>query len=51
MEELIPIVDPILEFWRRGGKPGTYRSDEWGPESAHELIRRDGREWRDPRKR
>ena len=51
IEQAWGIVDPILAFWRRGGKPGTYGRDEWGPDSAHELIRRDGRTWRDPRQR
>jgi Glucose-6-phosphate dehydrogenase, C-terminal domain len=26
----------------------NYASGSWGPEQAHELLRRDGREWRDP---
>ena len=51
IEQAWAIVDPILEYWRRGGKPGTYRTDEWGPRSAHELMERDGREWRDTRER
>lgn len=51
IEQAWAIVDPILDFWRKGGRPGPYSPTEWGPESAHELIRRDGRDWRDPRKR
>ena len=49
IEQAWEIVDPILEYWKGGGKPGTYEKGEWGPASAHELIARDGREWRDPR--
>ncbi|MEA2453043.1 MAG: glucose-6-phosphate 1-dehydrogenase [Actinomycetota bacterium] len=51
IEQAWEIVDPILDFWRGGGRPGSYPSSDWGPRSADELIRRDGREWRDPRKR
>jgi len=51
IEQAWEIIDPILDFWRKGGRPGTYSSSEWGPESAHELIRRDDRQWRDPRTR
>ena len=49
IEQAWEIVDPILEHWKRGGKPGTYGAGEWGPASAQELLTRDGREWRDPR--
>lgn len=51
IEQAWEIVEPFLEFWRKGGRPGVYSKGEWGPESADELIRRDDREWRDPRKR
>ena len=51
IEQAWEIVDPMLEHWRRGGTPGTYKSDEWGPASADELIGRDGRKWRDPTQR
>ncbi|MFN2524679.1 MAG: glucose-6-phosphate dehydrogenase [Actinomycetota bacterium] len=47
IEEAWEIVDPILECWSRGGRPGGYRAESWGPESADELMRRDGRRWRD----
>ena len=40
------IVDPILEYWSGGGRPGTYRDGMWGPKSAEEIPRRDGRRWR-----
>lgn len=42
------ILDPIEEFWASTGKPEQYAPGSWGPESAHELMRRDGREWRRP---
>jgi glucose-6-phosphate 1-dehydrogenase len=51
IEQAWEIVEPMLEHWRRGGNPGTYKSDEWGPAPADELIQRDQREWRDPRQR
>jgi glucose-6-phosphate 1-dehydrogenase len=43
------ILDPVIEHWQRHRvKPGRYRAGTWGPESADELLRRDGREWRLP---
>lgn len=42
------ILDPIEEFWASGGTPDVYAPGSWGPETAHELVRRDGREWRRP---
>ena len=46
------ILDPILEHWaagRRGrAKPEAYPSGTWGPESADEMLARDGRVWRRP---
>jgi glucose-6-phosphate 1-dehydrogenase len=42
------ILDPIEEFWAAAGKPEQYVPGSWGPESAHEMMRRDGREWRRP---
>lgn len=42
------ILDPIEEFWAANGKPELYAPGSWGPESAHALLRRDGREWRRP---
>lgn len=49
IEEAWGIVDPILEYWSRGGTPGVYPQGSWGPSSADELLARDGRAWRDPR--
>jgi glucose-6-phosphate 1-dehydrogenase len=42
------VLDPIEDFWARHGKPEQYAPGSWGPESAHEMMRRDGREWRRP---
>ena len=42
------VLDPIEEFWATNGKPEQYAPGSWGPESAHEMMRRDGREWRRP---
>jgi len=46
------ILDPVLEYWagqdRGGGAPEPYESGTWGPESAFEMLRRSGREWRRP---
>jgi glucose-6-phosphate 1-dehydrogenase len=42
------ILDPILEFWGRKGKPENYPSGTWGPEGAEKMLARDGRTWRRP---
>jgi glucose-6-phosphate 1-dehydrogenase len=42
------ILDPIEEFWETQGQPDQYRPGTWGPESADELLARDGRVWRRP---
>ncbi len=42
------VVMPLLDAWAGGGKPETYEAGTWGPESAHELLERDGRAWRRP---
>jgi glucose-6-phosphate 1-dehydrogenase len=42
------VLDPIEEFWAANGKPQLYAPGSWGPESAHDMMRRDGREWRRP---
>jgi glucose-6-phosphate 1-dehydrogenase len=42
------ILDPIVEFWASAGVPEQYAPGSWGPESAHAMMRRDGREWRRP---
>ena len=48
IEEAWEIVDPILSYWSGGGRPGSYAPGTWGPASADELARKDGRRWRDP---
>jgi glucose-6-phosphate 1-dehydrogenase len=42
------ILDPVLGHWAQHGKPDSYESGTWGPESATEMMRRMGREWRRP---
>jgi glucose-6-phosphate 1-dehydrogenase len=42
------ILDPIEEFWSTQGPPEQYRPGTWGPDSADELLARDGRVWRRP---
>ncbi|WP_022885084.1 glucose-6-phosphate dehydrogenase [Glaciibacter superstes] len=42
------ILDPIEEFWATQGQPEHYRPGTWGPDSAEELLARDGRTWRRP---
>jgi glucose-6-phosphate 1-dehydrogenase len=40
------ILDPIEAFWTDHDKPEQYPAGTPGPESADELIGRDGRAWR-----
>jgi glucose-6-phosphate 1-dehydrogenase len=42
------ILDPITAFWASEGSPDPYRAGTWGPESADEMMARDGRAWRRP---
>jgi glucose-6-phosphate 1-dehydrogenase len=42
------ILDPIEEFWAEQGQPEQYRPGTWGPQSADDLLARDGRVWRRP---
>lgn len=42
------ILDPIVSFWEKKGKPEQYRPGTWGPSSADQMMARDGREWRIP---
>ncbi|PQM47444.1 glucose-6-phosphate dehydrogenase [Mycobacterium talmoniae] len=42
------ILDPVLDNWASHGKPDPYQAGTWGPASAFEMLRRDGREWRRP---
>jgi glucose-6-phosphate 1-dehydrogenase len=41
------VVDPLEDFWQ-GKEPAFYRSGEWGPKEADEMLARDGRTWRRP---
>ncbi|WP_067465395.1 glucose-6-phosphate dehydrogenase [Actinomadura macra] len=40
------ILDPIEEYWAERGSLDQYRSGGYGPDSADELMARDGRSWR-----
>jgi glucose-6-phosphate 1-dehydrogenase len=42
------IVDPIMEAWLAGAEPAlpNYAAGTWGPDSADELLTREGRRWR-----
>ena len=42
------ILDPILDYWDKHGKPEQYESGTWGPQSADDMLARDGRTWRRP---
>jgi glucose-6-phosphate 1-dehydrogenase len=43
------ILDPIERFWAGDGHgPEPYPAGGWGPSSADEMMRRDGRAWRMP---
>ena len=42
------ILDPITQFWAEHMPPAPYRPGTWGPDTAHEMIARDGRSWRRP---
>jgi len=42
------ILDPIIDYWAGHGKPEQYPSGTWGPQSAWDMLARDGRSWRRP---
>ena len=43
------ILDPVEAYWaKQKTAPEPYLSGGWGPESADEMMRRDGRVWRMP---
>ncbi|HXZ13374.1 MAG TPA: glucose-6-phosphate dehydrogenase [Candidatus Sulfotelmatobacter sp.] len=44
------VVQPILDVWKALPPRDfpNYAAGSWGPEQAFDLLRRDGREWRDP---
>jgi glucose-6-phosphate 1-dehydrogenase len=41
------VVDPLEAAWA-GTTPFSYRSGEWGPRAADEMLARSGRTWRRP---
>jgi glucose-6-phosphate 1-dehydrogenase len=41
------VVDKLEAYWA-GRKPEKYRSGEWGPRAADDMLARDGRVWRRP---
>jgi glucose-6-phosphate 1-dehydrogenase len=47
IEEQWLLVDAIVAAWKRD-RPSfpNYAAESWGPPSAHDLLRRDGRAWR-----
>jgi glucose-6-phosphate 1-dehydrogenase len=44
------VVQPILDAWKPQPPDDfpNYAAGSWGPAKSFELLRRDGREWRDP---
>ena len=48
VEEAWSIVDPIIDAWAGMPAPAfpSYDSGTWGPESADDLLAREGRRWR-----
>jgi glucose-6-phosphate 1-dehydrogenase len=52
VEDSWRVIDPIVGFWaeqnKKRKKPELYRSGEWGPAAADEMLARDGRSWRRP---
>ncbi|MGV1007340.1 MAG: glucose-6-phosphate dehydrogenase [Dermatophilaceae bacterium] len=42
------ILDPVERWWARHGRPQQYDSGGWGPQTSHELMARDERQWRIP---
>jgi glucose-6-phosphate 1-dehydrogenase len=43
-------VQPFLDAWKKAGAKGleTYKAGTQGPPGAKELLKRDGRSWREP---
>jgi glucose-6-phosphate 1-dehydrogenase len=40
------VVDPLLAYWRNDPDNfPNYAAGTWGPETADELLARDGRKW------
>lgn len=45
VEQSWRVIDPLEEAWE-GTRPEPYRSGEWGPRAADEMLAREGRSWR-----
>jgi len=42
-------IQPVIDEWQSGNhQPEFYQVGEWGPQSAHELLSRSGRQWLEP---
>jgi glucose-6-phosphate 1-dehydrogenase len=39
-------INKILDAWQQAGPPDPYPAGTWGPTSADDLLKRDGRSWR-----
>jgi glucose-6-phosphate 1-dehydrogenase len=40
------LLTPVIDAWENGERPlEFYDAGSWGPDGAHELTERDGREW------
>lgn len=50
VEKAWEIVMPVLNYWEQDQDIETYDAGSWGPDSATELIARDGRSWVRPQK-
>jgi glucose-6-phosphate 1-dehydrogenase len=47
VERAWEIMDPVIEAWSATEGPyPNYDAGSWGPVAAHEMLARDGREWR-----
>ncbi|MBW3594067.1 MAG: glucose-6-phosphate dehydrogenase [Actinobacteria bacterium] len=46
IEEAWEIVDPMLQYWSKGGTPGAYKPGTWGPRAAEDLL--GTRRWHNP---
>lgn len=47
VEQSWQVVDPLEDAWH-GTRPAAYRSGQWGPREADEMLAREGRVWRRP---
>jgi glucose-6-phosphate 1-dehydrogenase len=46
IEEAWQVVDPIVQHWESASELPSYPAGSWGPEQAEQLVKRDGRTWR-----